>query len=478
MGRQGRFRRAAARWPRGQSKPGPYRLGLLRRPPIQAGLLAAVFTILAGGYSLATPIFEGPDETGHFPYVTQLAVGEGLPVQGREAGLSTITAHPPFYYALAALAVAGVDRTSPALPQPNPSFVWSGRGLDPNAVIHTSSEAFPFQGSVLAVHLARLVSVFFGALTIAGTYWFAATLSRDRGLALGTASVVAFNPQFLFISGVVSNDSAVTALVTLSLGAMAVLLRDGPTPARSALAGALVGLALITKAGALVLLPLAVLVLAALGAQAGSWRKVGEVAGWAGVPCLLISGWWFARNQALYGDPLGYQVYLTIHPAFSGADFTQRDQWARFFEIMHRSFWGWFGWMTVSLERQVYAVLRVIYAVAAAGGVIATIRWARASAPLASLTTPWLLTIAPTFLVFAWTVNYVRTFGDFGLQGRYWFPAIAPLALLLAAGLPSFYPGRWRLVPLGIAVLALASLAVAVPFRYLAPAYNLTFGLG
>ena len=71
---------------------------------------------------------------------------------------------------------------------------------------------------MLAVHLARLLSVLMGAATVWLTYRIALELFPDRPwLALGAAAVNAFTPMFIFISGAVNNDNLTMTLCSLGL---------------------------------------------------------------------------------------------------------------------------------------------------------------------------------------------------------------------------------------------------------------------
>ena len=55
------------------------------------------FAVLAGAYSLATPVFEGPDEIWHFAFASHLADGGGLPVLSASNPILLLlnAGHPP-----------------------------------------------------------------------------------------------------------------------------------------------------------------------------------------------------------------------------------------------------------------------------------------------------------------------------------------------------------------------------------------------
>ena len=80
----------------------------------------------------------------------------------------------------------------------SPKITPGGSGTSPNLLIHTAREDFPFRNTALAGHLARLVSIALGALTVAGVFAVARRLLRDDRLALLATAFVAFIPQFVY----------------------------------------------------------------------------------------------------------------------------------------------------------------------------------------------------------------------------------------------------------------------------------------
>ena len=95
----------------------------------------------------------------------------------------------------------------------------------PNVLLHTGQESFPYRDGALAWHLLRLLSVAMGAGTVWATYALGLLVFPGRPqLAVAAAAFNAFLPEFLFISGAVSNDNLVTMLSGLTLLQMARLL--------------------------------------------------------------------------------------------------------------------------------------------------------------------------------------------------------------------------------------------------------------
>ncbi len=474
----------------------------------QLVVLLLAFLLLGLLYSLTVPVFEAPDEDAHFAYARYLAETWRLPVQDpdnpgpwRQEG-----SQPPLYYAVVALVIQGIDtRDAEALDWNNPQNVMGHPGVpgNKNRFIHTDREAFPYRGAALAVHLARLVSLLMGAGTVWLTYLIAQHIFAGRlAPALAAAALVAFLPQFLFVSGAVNNDNAVTLFST---GTLYCLLRvvSGPgsqdSEGRALVAGrrrpwtwelglgACLGLALLSKLSALLLVPFVVLVLAVAAWQRRSEARFARAHGpqtadrrpsteqpstvgdqrsfqhsalfWFGIMTLvtlgmaaLVAGWWFLRNVQLYGDPVASNVIMAVagRRAFNLERFLA-GAWDEF-RGLRWSFWALFGWFSLPVVRSVYLVLDLLTLVAVLGLVIVAMgRRPSAALRSAALLALWLLMV---FGGLVWWTTLVK-----GAQGRLLFPAIAPIAVLLVAGWRVWLPDRLeRAMPalVGVPMLAFA----------------------
>jgi 4-amino-4-deoxy-L-arabinose transferase-like glycosyltransferase len=324
-------------------------------------VLEILFAVLGFLYSAVTPIYEAPDEVWHDAYVRWVAGGNGLPPLDEDrSGAYQEAAQPPLYYLVAA-AVRRLfpDDDLPTLMWHNPFFGYQAGGTvndNKNMLIHTDRERFPWTGAARAVHATRLVSLFFGLVTVAATGMLAWEAVGNRGggaIPLSAAALVALTPQFLFISGIVSNDSAAAAMATLSLWAAARLLRRGADLRGSLLLGLLVGLAALTKTSALLLVPLA---LAAVFLSPGGTarQKVARALVVLGT-AVVVGGWWYGRNALLYGDPLGISRHVQTPwgrqtPASLATLLSEMPR-------LYRSFWGAFGWGHVEYPAWIYAAL-------------------------------------------------------------------------------------------------------------------------
>ncbi|MFQ5436201.1 MAG: hypothetical protein ACE5FD_15115, partial [Anaerolineae bacterium] len=175
-------------------------------------------------YALVTPVFEASDELWHYPMIRHLADGNPLPVQVFDPALAgpwkQQASQPPLYYYLGAALTFWIDASDME------QVRWENPHVDNglitvdgniNLTIH-DPEWNPWQGTLLAVRLVRVFSLFLGLATVYLTYLIAHEVVPDRPeIALGATAATAFLPMFLFISGAVNNDNLIIPLAALTL---------------------------------------------------------------------------------------------------------------------------------------------------------------------------------------------------------------------------------------------------------------------
>jgi hypothetical protein len=140
--------------------------------------------------------------------------------------------------------------------------------------------------------------------------------------------------------------------------------------------------------------------------------------------------------------------------------------------ILFASFWGQFGWMSLPLVGGTAweSALMLI----CLGGLLGTIAWlaaARGSAWQRRAIVLLLLLVAAETL-FPLLYAYTQPRSQAIQQGRYCFPALVPIALLLALGWRTLLPARWRMGALILAT-AFSSLLALAALRLIAGFYRM-----
>jgi 4-amino-4-deoxy-L-arabinose transferase-like glycosyltransferase len=453
--------------------------------------ILVAFVLLSTTYSVVTPIFEAPDELQHYFFVQHLADGEGLPViTGPVPDIQAEVHQPPLYYALGALATFWIDT------EPLADFVWrnphaqigvpTARG-NVNMVVHSAEEHFPYRGVTLAVHLVRFLSVLMGAATVLATYCITRQIMPQRphpgpppkpalsgaeglgegakALAIGAAVINAFNPQFAFISGTINNDNLMTVLFALAALLLVVIASKEVSKGHLILLGFVIGLASLTKLTGLMLLPLAAVV---LGTVALRRRRLIPFVEWmaiVSIVALVVGGWWYARNWLLYGDPFGMKIMPIL--------FRTRVYKPSLLELLaefkglRMSFWALFGWFNILAEPWLYWAFDGLALLGAVGLVLLVFKQLRGQE---TLSWPWLLFLLLWIaVVLAGLVRWTQM--THASQGRLMYPAISAISILLFTGLAQWVPRRAVTSLAGVLGVAMLTIAVVSPFRYIAPAY-------
>ncbi|MDY7076449.1 MAG: hypothetical protein SXV54_05935 [Chloroflexota bacterium] len=434
---------------------------------------AFLYLILVSIYNVVTPLWETPDEPGHFDYVVHLLQHRALPQMA--VGHLDESHQPPLYYALTALIISPVDLSdSTGVLRPNPHFVYAEQGgRDVNLGLHDDSEfEFPYRGWALALHVARAFSSLLGLGTVLFTYAIAQTIFPDNLVVPPlSAALVAFNPQFLFITAAVNNDSLVVFTTAGLLWQTVTLLRHrgrSPLTTRDGLAlGGWILAILMAKLSSLAVIGLAVAALLVMGWQNHHLKPGVQSLALTALIAVAGSLWWWLRNQVLYGDPLGLKMFNQVFRVLLHTTLLTTGDWPAFFRTQFRSFWGIFGWMNVYAPEWYYILC-------AWGSIVAVVGWLpRLFRRNLELVQRWLLgfLLTATLAQEAYAIVLAYQANESRWQGRYLFPVIAPLAILLAYGVTGWVPRRWERYMAWAISLGLLGLAVYMPLCVIWPAY-------
>jgi 4-amino-4-deoxy-L-arabinose transferase-like glycosyltransferase len=440
-----------------------------RRPSWLLAAIIAAYVVLGVLFAVYTPAWQAPDEPAHYNYVRYLAEQHRFPVLKAgdypAAYLDEIKAahfppgmtiaplryefhQPPLYYSLAV------------------PIYWL------------------FGGALLPL---RLLSVALGAVILLVVYAIGRELwPAAEWPALGATAFVAFLPMHLAVTAAVTNDPLaellLAAILLLAIRALKVPA-GAPGEARTlVLLGIATGVALVTKSGIYIAVPLVLAVLFVREFWLGERRSVSGLVRSTGLyllPALALALPWWLRNLGVYGglDVLG----LGRHDAIVAGQLRTADylaahgagQWVRqFATVTFHSFWGQFGWMGVLLDERLYQALAVLSALALAGLVAWAVRaWRGRQAVSRWQLAGGALLAAAALLTAASYLWYNAQFVQF--QGRYLFPTSVALGLAAAVGWHEALRRERAVLMAGLLLAAAAVVALLGLLRRDLPGWSL-----
>ena len=446
-------------------------------------VILILFVGLGMAYAIITPTLEAPDEIYHYDYVRAL-VNTGRPPVLEEGGGRGFGHHAPLYYAYGALVSFWVDEADlhqwPERHNPFFGYRFGEVGRDnKNLYLHPDTDTLGSSDTWLGIRVVRLASVVLGALTIGVIFRIGRDIYPGRpAMALGAAGLAAFIPEFLFISGAVNDDNGATLFGALAIWAMVRILRQGATWQRCAGLGLALGLGWLSKLTIVALVPTAALALALVAWRDQGWGRMARLGLITFAIAGLLIGPWLVRQTVLYGDPTGTsremsEWGLRERPVML-ADLGPDLYWLR------TSFWGRLGYNQIPLSMWIYRVLDIMTGLAIAGlGLLAFSRLRHELNPAGSgmkrliatgrgaqltiLIASFLMTFGPMIVR-----RFLRPMPNFG---RYLFPVLPAIAILLVTGLSRWLPRRFHSflavgLTAGMLILGVAGLTC-----FLAPAF-------
>jgi 4-amino-4-deoxy-L-arabinose transferase-like glycosyltransferase len=467
--------------------------------PLRAAaiVIGAIGFLAASSWSLIVPVFNAPDEVEHVSYAQAVAERGRGPDAGpsarraysSEAQVAYESARLSGYYGqrlgrppwTARDERAWQVRQSQERPRPDDGGGWiTTADYTPlyYAVLAPAYLAAGSQSIWSRVTAMRLVSALFGGLTAAFVFLLVQELvPRPRWPAVAAGLFVAFQPMFAFISGMVNNDSGVSAAAALVLYLVVRALRRGLTMRLAVALGAAAVVLPLLKGSGLFLVPAIVVGVGGAALRAGhvGGRVARPLAALAAAAVATVAvaivlstalhhsadptrpGWFAATGNAyptLPGAavepskalqrPVQFAEYvwqLFVPPAPGMTD--QRPGGGRFpgFHAYVERGWGSFGFVSILFPRWVYAAIALAMLALVA---LAIVAWWRNRAAVARRR--WELAVLVLVILGVFFGTEVAYFapGDPTTPefGRYLFPAAAPIAAL--AVLATFALGRRR----------------------------------
>ncbi len=459
-----------------------------------AAWLFAIAALNFACWALITPPFQAPDEVDHFAYTQSLVQRGEAPSRNPGSPLARwSSAETLALEDMSFLTDHQVgDTRAPWTARQQDEYREQVAATHPSSSNGGGNETAATHGAIYYAALApayllassspfsqltlmRLTSALIGALTVVFAFLMARELAPGRPwLGVLAALLVAYQPMYGFISGAVNNDVGVNAGAAALELVLIVMLRRGITLRLGLLAGALLVALPVVKDTVYSLYPVAGIVLLVT-----LWRhhRRADIPGWTAlVATVLVLREASARFAHVFhpaagssapleiGAPTGTVSEALAHPfgylAYLWQVFLPRLPFmARHWEttnypgfvIFVERGWGAFGWYDVLFPRRVFDIVFAAMVAVPILGLVA-IRRERSfvRSHVLELTILALMPLAVVAGVEAafYTTGTRPAVAEFG---RYIFPAIAPLAVLVVASLHAF--GRRWIVFAGAGLL-------------------------
>ena len=459
--------------------------------------IAAVAFVNAAFWALLTPAFQGPDEPDHFAFGQTLAeTGEvpdkapsgRSPYAGREvvaleavrafSQVGLVEARPPWLEADERRWQRRLER-DPTRQDDGGGFLFPASPHGPGYYALTVPAYGVTAGASTFSQLTamRLISALLGALAAACAFLAVRELApRLPWLAAAAGLIVAFQPQFAFTAGVVSNDNGVNAAAALLVFLLLRGLRRGLTVRLAIALGATLVAVQVMKGTGTALWPAAL-----VGVAGMIWRHhrrsdLPAYAALAGTLAVVQGGWallapaFGTKPFTTPGGGAGAGLSGTLDNVFGSLSGFVSYTWQFFlprlsfmtdlhvtgwpaFDVYVKEGWAAFGWLVVRFPEWVYEAILVVSFAVALLALVAALR-----ERIALRSRGWelavLATVVACVLIGVEATQFTLTPRAVPAeQGRYVFTAIVPLAALVVGA--SLVLGR-RLAPVGATVLVTA----------------------
>lgn len=420
------------------------------------------------------PLWEAPDEPAHYLRVRRLTepgfsppnYPEPLRNVWSERYLYSFyqNAQAPLYY----LAAAAVLKSIHGIADPPPPEVLFPPvrkyfGYEKGLFLRPPVGLRDRLSAAYSVFGLRFFSWLLGALTVFLIYRIGRiAVPGEPAVALGAGGFAACLPQFNFISGAISNDPAAALMgAGILLYLVGRVGKERTIEARYYLGlGCLLALGLLTKYNLIFLLPTALIFIFLKARESG--KRIG---GWAAL-ALTAAPLLFLGTAAVLLIP-GEVFHQARILSFRLFRFTpELLTWSRIrymISTVYRSFFALFGWMSLPVSGWLYLAWGLLVAAALAGWIK---RPNGESFRLEeSLPRPaGLLAASAVILILGVVKNNLLAPQP---QGRFLFPALGAIAVLVSAGYCRLFPTRYRLPAVWVLLAVLASLNLVAFYQML-----------
>jgi 4-amino-4-deoxy-L-arabinose transferase-like glycosyltransferase len=459
-------------------------------------VLLAVYVVKQALMVVIFPAFSGHDEVAHYAYVQTVVTEQRVPELIEDQ-------IPDYFYRYCQFILdwSPCDPEDPRwLDRPFRFADWGSAGVHPAGEQYAANHPPLYYLMAAPVYwlsetaspetqqyLLRLLAIPFGMAVVLLAFLTSQTVfPGDRFLAITVPAFVAFQPQVSYEAAMVNNDIVAIAAMALIIFLMVRGIRHRFPIFDCVLLGLALGTALLVKSNALAVTPIiAFAMVGSIGPRRiRSWIGHGAIV--AGLGAVICAPWYLYLWRT-YGNLDGLDQVESMqepwnNPAgtFFGMLTDRNFYWGRWSES-----WGQFGWRRIPLSDWLLWLIAIPILIAVVGLVLYSVRSIRARRTGPSTASWWgrelpdrVQVLSIVTLLISVVVAYLAIiqFGTrFGLtQARYFFPVINAIAILLALGLRTLVPFRFRPAVQGLVVSSLVLLNLIIYTKYVVPYWHLT----
>lgn len=488
----------------------------------EKGLIWLLFIImlLKGAlWSLAFPLWQGPDEDDHYAVIQFIGELGRLPDEGEEflpdeitlsrqiADVGRLDYNPEQRQAFSHTTTGPNEAQFDTLPpETRTSFALGNVGKLMHATpLYYMGASLVYRqfsdGNLLwRVQMQRLLAVLVCSPVVWVAYWttkelFPAATTSHQALRLTIPTLVTFHPLLTEISAIVSVDGLLILCYSLLIYQSVLVFKRGLTAPLALAIGLTFVVGNLTKPTLNGYVPLVILlVLYELWHRPGErWAIIGRTILMNSViiPPML---WWMNRSLRLNNDLFYFNPILKGHRVLQNPfyDYTITQHALDFYQSlwggMFVTWWAHFGWIDTPLPPWVYDLLRGLTVLAVLGLLLGLGRYwfnraveaprfnqwlgGKQAAPLVVWLFLALTLLIPVFLLQGYDLIFWWEYGNGrGMQGRYWLGTIIPMLLFFVVGLLQLLPRSTHFLAhqclrVGIVLLNFVSLLFYILPRY------------
>jgi 4-amino-4-deoxy-L-arabinose transferase-like glycosyltransferase len=390
------------------------------------------FAVFSAAFTFIVPAFEAPDEAGHVSYINFLQKHKSLPNQLLDSLKEPLQGHqPPLYYSIMYSINYVFNSDSPIEYKltPNPLHVWNG-GKNQHVPVYQHTLNTNKQDNFF--YVLRLLSTICGLINLFFIYKISLLVFKDQKLSLLPVIFAATLPQFAFISGVINNDNLVNLFSTMSIYFLLKTFAEPGNLKYYILTGLVIGLGIITKKTIYFIFPVLFIVLIIQLFSKNTPGKKKLITGFLFMAfvMLLICSTYIIHNIITYNEILGLREEYSTFGVFESHSLFSHYFIDPFSHEFFKSFIGYPGLMNVLLPKVIYVFYGVVLF---AGFLMVLIKFKKALQENRGK----IILILSIISCLAGVIYFNTLLSQF--QGRFMFPVISAIAVMLAAGLKQIY---------------------------------------